>query len=190
MSKLVKPAAEPPRTPETIFGGGPAKNILSGLFDLRFRKVLTTRIMPLIYSLILVLTLAGTGFRTARAFEESTEQGLIWLLLLDPVIIVATLATARIVLEILLALFSLLSYLDRMTQDLHRTTESVYAIVAHTDEIVGNTDNIADQTFGLPRIPLSRSLRTLRESMQESIDRAAAPVPVRRTPQPVGGRTH
>ena len=168
MNKPAKLAAEPLRRAETVLGGGPAENVLSGLFDLRFRKVLTTRLMPLAYSLVLVLVVAFTGFRTAAAFESSTGEGLIWLLVLDPAIIVGTLAVTRIVLEFVLAIFGLLSYLER-------TTESVFAIVGHTDEIVGNTDNIADQTAGLPRIPLTRSLRTLRESMQEGIDRAATP---------------
>jgi len=139
----------PPEAVEPPLQGGEARNIFEGLFDMQFRTIITTRMMPTIYALVMVLAVLICAFFTVDAFLVSWTRGVLWLFLVTPAIFLSIIVTTRIVLELILVIFTLLTYVDQ-------TVDIVVKISGQTDEIV---------TTGLPHMPLVRGWQRLRDTM-------------------------
>lgn len=164
MSEQPRPDDEiPPDVITPALQGGEAKNIFEGLFDMQFRTIITTRMMPTVYGLVMVLAVLICAFFTVDAFLTSWTRGVLWLFLLTPAIFLSIVVTTRIVLELVLVIFSLLTYVDQ-------TVDIVVKIAGQTDEIV---------TTGLPHMPLLRGWQRLRDTMllrdviQETVEKTA-----------------
>lgn len=119
-----------------------ARELGQGLFDLDFQTIVTTRMVPTIYSLGILLTAVLTIYGIVTAFERSWPIGLSWLLLFGPALFLACLVSLRIALEVILVLFRLLVVVENLEPVVHK--------------ISGQTDEIATD---LPRIQFWKSWR-------------------------------
>jgi hypothetical protein len=161
--KEIPPKEAPADAGEPLLQGGEARNIFEGLFDMQFRTIITTRMMPTIYGLVMALAVLVCAFFTVEAFLASWTRGILWLFLLTPAIFLSIVVTTRIVLELVLVIFTLLTYVDQ-------TVDIVVKISGQTDEIV---------TTGLPHMPLLRGWQRLRDTMllrdviQETVEKTA-----------------
>jgi len=82
-----------------------SKGFLSALFDFSFTSFVTTRIIKVLYVLILVLVSLVALFYTIIAFRLSTGFGLLVLIIGDPLYIIIVMAFWRLVLEAFVVVF-------------------------------------------------------------------------------------
>jgi hypothetical protein len=76
-----------------------ARGFLSALFDFSFTSFVTTRIIKVLYILILILVLLSALVYTIIAFRVSAAFGLLTLVIGDPLFIIIVMAFWRLVLE-------------------------------------------------------------------------------------------
>ena len=79
--------------------GADARGFLGALFDFSFTSFVTTRIIKVLYALILVLTVIAALFYTFLAFSASSLFGFLVLIIGDPLFILIVMAFWRLVLE-------------------------------------------------------------------------------------------
>lgn len=116
------------------------RTLLGGLFDLKFNTIITTQMMPLIYTLAVVLSALTAFYCIVWAFGESWWMGLAWLIVVGPALFVALITTVRVVLEFVLTVFKISCYVE--------------ALAGQVEGIADQTEGIAD---GLPRIKFWQS---------------------------------
>ncbi|MGH8529580.1 MAG: DUF4282 domain-containing protein [Nevskiales bacterium] len=120
-----------------------ARVFLATLFDLEFKHTLTTRMVPIIYTLgilsfaILALSIGVLGFRI------SFWAGLFYLLVVAPAAFLASVLAMRVALEFVLSVFKLLEVTDAMYK---RTGE----IEQNTARL---TARVEDVSSAIPRLP-------------------------------------
>lgn len=112
-----------------------AKGLVAGLFDWEFQTIVTTRMVPTIYGLGVVLTVLFTAYLIVTAFQSSLLSGFAWLLLFGPAVLIAILVVLRISLEVILVLFRLAFLVENMEPLIHK-------ISGQTDEIVTDLPRI------------------------------------------------
>ncbi len=76
-----------------------ARGFLGALFDFSFTSFVTTRIIKVLYVLIMILTVLGALIYTFIAFKASPLFGFLTLIIGDPLFIIVVLAFWRLVLE-------------------------------------------------------------------------------------------
>jgi len=76
-----------------------ARSFLSALFDFSFTSFVTTKIIKILYVLILVMTSLSALIFTISAFRLSAGFGLVTLIIGDPLFIIIVMALWRLVLE-------------------------------------------------------------------------------------------
>ena len=111
------------------------RELAQGLFDLQFQSIITTRMVPTIYMLGLILAAVLTLAFVIRSFHESLLYGLMWLLLFGPALFVAVAVILRISLEFILTLFRLAVAVEDLEQ-------SVQGIAGRTHEIAHDLPRI------------------------------------------------
>ncbi|MGH3185546.1 MAG: DUF4282 domain-containing protein, partial [Streptosporangiaceae bacterium] len=79
--------------------GADARGFLSALFDFSFTSFVTTRIIKVLYILIMVLVVISALVYTIVAFKASPTRGLVTLIIGDPLFIVIVMAFWRLILE-------------------------------------------------------------------------------------------
>lgn len=121
--------------------------LLSGLMDFEFREMLTPRVVPSLYLLSIALAVLLSVYLTMLGFRESWFEGLAWLLVLGPALLLALCIAARIALEFLISIFHLALHVEDVT--------------AATRRIEGQTGEIHSD---LPRIRFWRSWTTQRNN--------------------------
>lgn len=109
--------------------------LLSGLFDLQFKTIITTQMMPLIYSLSLLLSALAALYGIVWAFGQNWWMGLIWLTVVGPALFIALVTTVRVVLEFVLTVFRISCYVEAMGSQ-------VEGIAGQTHEISGSLPRI------------------------------------------------
>ena len=82
-----------------------ARGFLGALFDFSFTSFVTTRIIKVLYVLILVLTTIAALFYTFLAFNASPLFGFLVLIIGDPLFIIIVMAFWRLVLEAFVVVF-------------------------------------------------------------------------------------
>ena len=92
------------------------RGFLSALFDFSFTSFVTTRIIKVLYILILVLVSLVALFYTIIAFRLSTGFGLLVLIIGDPLYIIIVMAFWRLLLEAFVVVF-------RIAEDIHAMRE-------------------------------------------------------------------
>ncbi|MBY8965383.1 DUF4282 domain-containing protein [Algiphilus sp.] len=106
-----------PSTVSSLLGG-----LGAALMDLRFRTVVSVRMLPAAY-VVLVSGLAAILLsRTVSAFAMSLWQGLIELFLVTPIYFIAGLVFIRVALEFVHAVFRIAANVDALrdwSQDIH-----------------------------------------------------------------------
>ena len=75
------------------------KGFLSALFDFGFTSFVTTRIVKVLYVLILIMVCISALVYTIIAFRISSGFGLLTLLIGDPLFIIIVMALWRVILE-------------------------------------------------------------------------------------------
>ena len=93
-----------------------ARGFLSALFDFSFTSFVTTRIIRVLYILIMVLTVITALIYTIVAFRISAAFGLLTLVIGDPLFIIIIMAFWRLVLESFVVRF-------RMAEDVRALRE-------------------------------------------------------------------
>jgi hypothetical protein len=107
------PAMGPPAGSQRAAEG---RGFLSALFDFSFTSFVTTRIIKVLYVLILVLVSLVALFYTIIAFRLSPGFGLLVLLIGDPLYILIVMAFWRLLLEAFVVVF-------RIAEDIHAMRE-------------------------------------------------------------------
>jgi hypothetical protein len=82
-----------------------ARGFLSALFDFSFTSFVTTRIIKVLYVLILVLTVISALVYTVIVFSASRLFGFLVLVIGDPLFIIIVMAFWRLVLEAFVVVF-------------------------------------------------------------------------------------
>jgi Domain of unknown function (DUF4282) len=82
-----------------------ARSFLGALFDFSFTSFVTTRIIKVLYVLILVLASITTLIYTIVAFRLSAAFGLLTLVIGDPLFIIIVMAFWRLILEAFIVMF-------------------------------------------------------------------------------------
>ena len=96
--------------------GADGRGFLSALFDFSFTSFVTTRIIKVLYVLILVLVSLVAAFYTIIAFRLSPGFGLLVLIIGDPLYIIIVMAFWRLLLEAFVVVF-------RIAEDIHAMRE-------------------------------------------------------------------
>jgi predicted ABC-type sugar transport system permease subunit len=86
---------------------GSVNQLVHGLRDLRFRVSLTAVAMPALYLVALAFAAVVPGVLTVIAFNHSTTDGLLFLILVAPLLFVVIAAGLRLSLEFLVAISGL-----------------------------------------------------------------------------------
>lgn len=113
------PPAGPPFPPP---GAGPVygspslteRGFFSSLFDLSFTSLITTKIIKLLYVLSIILIGISALFFILAAFHQSSALGAIVLLIVAPIISLFYLIYARVLLELVIALFRIMENTGEM----------------------------------------------------------------------------
>jgi hypothetical protein len=124
-----------------LFSRSAIADLLRNLFDVQMREIISSRMLPLIYTLLLLLDAIGVAYLTLSALLRSLLDGLIWLLAVGPALFLAVMIATRVVLELVMAAFRIAVRVEQMQ--------------ATTQNIAGSTEVLSD----LPRITFWRGLR-------------------------------
>ncbi|WP_293375035.1 DUF4282 domain-containing protein [Nevskia sp.] len=114
--------------------------VLVGLADVQMRSIVTTRMAPAIYLLCIAGVAAINLYLAALVFGYSTPLGLVWALLIMPVLFVSGVVVVRVALEVILSIFRIVVYME--------------SLMDHVVTLKGQTETIMDRTeiIDLPRI--------------------------------------
>jgi len=82
-----------------------AKGFLAALFDFSFTSFVTTRIIKVLYVLILILVVLSALVYTFLAFNANSLYGFLVLIIGDPLFIIIVMAFWRLVLEAFVVVF-------------------------------------------------------------------------------------
>jgi Domain of unknown function (DUF4282) len=99
------PAGQPMGPPAGAARGAHGRGFLSALFDFSFTSFVTTKIIKVLYVLILVLASITALIYTIVAFRLSAGFGILTLVIGDPLFIIIVMAFWRLILEAFIVLF-------------------------------------------------------------------------------------
>lgn len=136
-----QPSPPLPEDPGDVFSLEAIRDLLKNLFDVQMRNVITSRMMPLIYTFLLVLDAIGVIYLVVTALRVSLVDGLVWLVLLGPALFLAIMITTRVILELVMAAF--------------RIAVRVEQVQVTAQNIAGSTEVFSE----LPRITFWRGFR-------------------------------
>ncbi len=83
------------------------------LFDVRFETYISLQIIPLVYLLVLLVSIPALGWVVWIAFQLGTTTG-VTALLLSPIVYLAWISCCRVVLELLMVVFRITDQLDEV----------------------------------------------------------------------------
>ena len=109
-------SASPQRAPQQA---AESKGFFGALFDFSFTSFVTTKIIKVLYVLILVLAVVSALVYTIIAFKVSAGFGFLTLVIGDPLFIIIVMAFWRLVLEAFIVVF--------------RISEDIRALREHSD---------------------------------------------------------
>jgi hypothetical protein len=125
-----------------IFSVAAVFDLLRNLFDVQMREVITSRMLPLIYTLLIAFDGIAVIYFIWLAFQRSLRDGLLWLCIIGPALFLAVVITVRIILELVMAAFRIAVRVEQVEE----TAQS----------IAGRTEVLSD----LPSITFWRAFRT------------------------------
>jgi hypothetical protein len=135
-------ALAPDDQPADIFSIAALVDLLRNLFDVQMRTVITSRMLPLIYAILIALDAVGVLYLIWLAFQRSLRDGLLWLCIIGPALFLAVLIAVRVVLELVMAAF--------------RIAVRVEQVEVTAQSIAGRTEVLSD----LPSITFWRAFRS------------------------------
>ncbi|HEY1508469.1 MAG TPA: DUF4282 domain-containing protein [Solirubrobacteraceae bacterium] len=86
------------------------RGFFSALFDLSFSTLVTTRVIKFIYVITLIVIGLAALFFVVAAFAQSAALGVLTLIVIAPVLSLLYVIYARVLLEVIIALFRLVEY--------------------------------------------------------------------------------
>jgi hypothetical protein len=101
---LGAPAAPPPGRSSTRQSAG-QKNFFAALFDFSFTSFINSRVIKILYVLVVIMTGLGALVSTFAAFKVNATLGLLTLVIVDPLYIIIVLTLWRVFLEALIVFF-------------------------------------------------------------------------------------
>lgn len=90
------------------------KGFFGSLFDLSFTSLVATRIIKLLYVLAIILIGLYALLFIVGGFTNSTAAGLLVLLIIAPIFTLASLVYARVLLELIIALFRIMENTNQL----------------------------------------------------------------------------
>jgi hypothetical protein len=81
-------------------------NFFQDLFDFSFKRLITTKIIPVVFAICMFLVVVAIIFMIVTSFMSSVVTGVI-MLLLSPVIFAIEIIWIRMLLEMIIVLFSI-----------------------------------------------------------------------------------
>lgn len=132
--------------------------VLVGLTDVQLRTIVTTRMAPAIYLLCVAGVAAINIYLSVLVFGYSLAFGLVWTLLIMPVLFISGVVVVRVALEVILSIFRILVNLE--------------TLMGHIVTLKGQTETIVDRTeiIELPRIQFWKPRRSKKSPEQEDGD--------------------
>lgn len=100
-----------PGGPAGDAGSGSAKGFLASLFDFGFTSFVATRVVKVLYVLIVLIAGLYTLFLLTLGFRLGTGAGVLFLLVVCPLFFIVFIAVYRVLLEVMVVIF-------RMADDL------------------------------------------------------------------------
>ncbi|WP_158583588.1 DUF4282 domain-containing protein [Salinisphaera sp. Q1T1-3] len=137
--------------------GRPRGQLFRALFDTRFSTFITAEMVPAIYRFGIVVSALTALSSIALAFRFSWLAGVLWAVVLGPVLFIAMVVTMRVALEFVLSVF--------------RMGDEMRAMEARLGEVVRELDR-ADQLLGRLDYNLDALQRRIGE-IHEEIPRLA-----------------
>jgi len=92
------------------------RGFLSSLFDISFTSLITTKIIKVLYVLSIILIGLSALFFIVAAFHRSSAAGLVVLVIVAPIISLFYLIYARVLLELVIALFRIMENTAEMVE--------------------------------------------------------------------------
>lgn len=117
-------------------------DILRGLLDVQLRTIVTTRLAPVIYIFLIIGVVYFNLYLAIQAFGHSRAFGLLWTLLVAPVLCVVGVIAVRVALEVILCIFRIVLEMETLMERL--------------STLQGQTQTIVED---LPRIQFWRTRR-------------------------------
>lgn len=88
-------------------GGGSAKGFLASLFDFGFTSFVATKVVKVLYILIVVIAGLYTLFLLTLGFRIGTGAGVLFLLVVCPLFFIVFVAVYRVLLEVMVVIFKM-----------------------------------------------------------------------------------
>ncbi len=130
------------------------RDVIAQLFDTQLQTIVTTRMAPTLYVVGIAGVFGLNVYLAVLAFQQALWFGLIWLLLIAPVVFLAGVITVRVALEVILSIFRIVVNMEALMEQLHT--------------LRGQTESIAEsvEDLPLPRIQFWRRRRSAGENRE------------------------
>lgn len=115
------------------------RSAATALFDLRFRRVTTRTLLPVVYVLFLFMSVAIPVALTVAVFQFSIFLGVLFLVFVAPLLALSIAATVRLLLEFLVNINRLgakVTHMSQLADDLHTSLNEVAVPMSQLSEDV------------------------------------------------------
>ena len=110
-----------------------------GLLDLRFRRSSTRTLLPVVYVLFLLMSVAVPIALSIAVFQFSAFLGVLFLVFVAPLLALSIAATVRLMLEFLVSITQLgakVTHMSRLADDIHTSLAEVAVPMSQLSEDV------------------------------------------------------
>ncbi|KAA0024625.1 DUF4282 domain-containing protein [Antrihabitans cavernicola] len=112
---------------------------MRGLLDIRFRRVSTRTLLPVVYVLFLLMSIAVPVALSVAVFQFSVFLGVLFLVFVAPLLALSMAATVRLLLEFLISinrLGSKVTHMSQLADDIHTSLNEVAVPMSQLSEDV------------------------------------------------------
>jgi uncharacterized protein DUF4282 len=95
--------------------GAQAPGLLSSLFDMSFTTFVTSKLISLLYAMAIAFAALVAAALLVSGFSQGTLVGLL-MLIVAPLVFLATIIYARVILEIMIVVFRMAEHLAEIAQ--------------------------------------------------------------------------
>ncbi|WP_187776496.1 DUF4282 domain-containing protein [Antrihabitans cavernicola] len=113
--------------------------VVRGLVDIRFRRVSTRTLLPIIYVLFLLMSVAIPIAIAVAVVQFAVLLGVLFLVFVAPLLAFAMAATMRLVFEFLISIHRLgskVTHMSKLADDIHTSLNEVAVPMSHLSEDV------------------------------------------------------
>ncbi len=109
--------------------------VLGQLFDTQLQTIVTTRMAPTIYVVGIAGVLGLNVYLAALAFQQSLLFGVLWLLLIAPIVFLSGVIAVRVALEVMLSIFRIVVNMEALMEQLQTVRGQTESIAERVDEL-------------------------------------------------------